>query len=277
MQLELLRMSLLERRQIDAFAERAVHGGPFNREQWLRRVFSYRIEFEHRKETFYYVPEPSADSPILIGRVGRQVSVQENEPPDAGLQETKRDAWRAALVLIDPRHHDDGQKIACEHEPRVGQPPALFESLVAYINRRDPPSPFVIEVHTISDARDFWAFVQENKGSVTLVTFELVAPNMFGTEDNYDIELRDMKEKERVRRVKLQIENSDGLELETQRVRAAVDYAVRGGGSIRANTKGHRKFNSRSKAERVSVPEKTDEETSPINMIKRAVSIIFKQ
>jgi hypothetical protein len=202
MQLELLRLSLLERTQLDAFAERISALQPFGREQWLRSVFSARIAFEHRKETFHYVPQSDASSTILVGRIGRQVSVQENEPPEAGLQETQRDAWRAALVLIDPRHHEDGQKVAFEHDPRVGQPPALFTSLASHINHRDPPSAFVIEVHPISDASDFWEFVRENRGFVTSVRFELVAPNMFGIEDDYDVEMRDMKERERIRRLK---------------------------------------------------------------------------
>ena len=260
---------------MDAFEERDASGRVPTREQWLRKVFASPIEFEHWKERFHYVPTPGVDATIIAGRIGRQISVQENEPPEAGLSDTSRESWRAAVILLDPRHHEDGQKVAAEHEPRVGNPRPIFESLALHLNLRDPPSPYVIEVRAISPADNFWTFVDQNPGQITSVTFELVAPNMFGSEEEFDAELRDMQKNERIRRIKLQLENlQDGLELHTDRVRSAINYASRGGGSVRARTKSNKKFNSKEKAQRIQVEEGGIEEI--VDLLKIAVHDIFK-
>lgn len=132
MQFDLMRLSLLERLHGDLFADRVAFLP--TREVWLRRVLAREVVFIHRKDTFHFVPEPpdgGAAPAFPIGRIGRAVSVQENQPPEAGLKETKRETWRASLVMIDPRHHDDGQKIAMEQDPSVGAPFAVFQSLVS--------------------------------------------------------------------------------------------------------------------------------------------------
>jgi hypothetical protein len=273
MQFELMRLSLFLRTQVDSFERRKKDGTSFTREEWLRAVFSETIAFTHRKETFHYVPDLHVPaSPLLVGRIGRQIKVVENEPPEEGLVETKRDAWRAALVLIDPRHHPDGQKVANEHQATIGQPVALFESLVTSINNR--AEPFILEAHAIAPSETFWHFAEANSGEVTFVEFEFVAPNMFGQADDYDREMRDMRDKEKAQKAKLTIESKDGLNLETDRVKAAVDYAAKGGGSIKAKTKRKRRYNSKAKAKKISLPN-AQGENELSKLITLAVLTVF--
>lgn len=257
MQFELLRMSLLMREQQDAFERKGPGGRTFSREEWLRVIFSEPIRFQHRKNEFHYVPETAeaADTGLLIGRIGRQLQVTENEPPEEGLHEMRRPAWRAALVIIDPTPHLDGQKVAFEHLSSLGSPLAVFTSLVDLINQRVPPEPFVIEPRPIVDERTFWDFVRAHPREITSVTFEFVAPNMFGTDDDYDREMREMQAHEKIQRAKLKLENPDGLELDTKRVDGAVKYIVRGGGSIRARTKRKQVYNSDRKIQKIVVEE----------------------
>ena len=101
MHFELMRLAMVERRQTSAFVRRSPDGRPFTRENWLRVIFGQSILFVHRGNVFHYVPESpiSDDNEILIGKIGRQVTVLENESPDTGFAEIERDAWTAASVL----------------------------------------------------------------------------------------------------------------------------------------------------------------------------------
>lgn len=277
MQLELLRLSLLERRQLDVFAELGPDGREWTREGCIRHVFSARIDFTHRTEAFCYVPERNdpARPAVLVGRIGRRISIEENEPPEQGLSEIRRDAWRAAVVLIDPRYHEDGQKVALERNNRVGRPISLFDSLVEQVNRENIYLPYVFEASAIVDAPTFWDFVREHKQQITTVEFEFIAPNMFGPEDDYHEELTAMRDTEKVRKARLKLENPDGLELETNKVKAAVNYTSRGGGAVRARARNGQKFNSKDKVKRLSIKEDRKDPPSILALIKQATALIF--
>jgi hypothetical protein len=121
MQFELFHFSMIERGQGELFDQSPA---PV-REKWLRDVFSQKITFMHRGEQFHYVPETGMGvdpHPLIVGRIGRQVSMRENEPPEAGLHETHRIAWLASFLIIDPRSHAEGQKAAMQYREDIGKP-----------------------------------------------------------------------------------------------------------------------------------------------------------
>ena len=60
---------------------------------------------------------------------------------------------------------------------------------------------------------------------------------MFGGEGSYEDDIRRLKEREKARRVRETIENEDGLNVDTDRMRDAVDYASKGGVRIKAKSK----------------------------------------
>lgn len=271
MQFEMVRLSLLARP--DLFARRGPDGAEFSREEWLRDVFGREIDFQHRGEAFHYSPELEQDlGGAVAGRIGREVTTAENESPAGHLAPKKHRTWKAAAVLIDPTHHEDGQKAAIEHAPTIGKPVAIFESLAAQINAN--PEPFILEANAIVPSETFWNFVKNNEGEITSVEFEFVAPNMFGEADDYDSEMRDMQKHEKVQKAKLRIENKDGLNLQTNRVRQAADYANKGAGSTRAVTKKRKKYNSKEKAQKVSIPKKEIGDDPPL---KDLIPRIFKR
>jgi hypothetical protein len=247
MQFEMARLSLVRRPQPDAFERQGADGQPFTREEWLRDVFGKEIDFQHRGETFHYSPEVSRD-PIagIVGRIGRQIAVAENEGPEGHLAPKERQTWKAAIVLIDPTHHDDGQKAAIEHLGVVGKPIPVFESLALRINNA-ADEPFVFEVNAIVPSESFWNFVKANEGQITWIQFEFVAPNMFGEADDYDSEMRDMQQHELIQKAKLTLESKDPINPHTNRIRRAADYTNKGAGSTAARTKKGKKYNSKEK------------------------------
>ena len=254
MQFDLLRLGLLER-PINLFEAAGIERRP-SREEWLRDLFNRSIVFVHRTEEFHYVPDPSMppESAVIIGRIGRRTAVPDHEPPAKGLADTKRDAWAAVRIVIDPRHHTDGQKLAVQHDRKVGAPLALVSSLANELNVH--PYPYEIELSPIVNADTFWGFVDTHKGKITSVSFEFISPNMFGEKDDYDREMKELRDREKARKAKLELENRDGLELQTPRVQRAVDYISPGQGRIRAKTKDGHTFKSEDKIKRVGIPNK---------------------
>ena len=268
---------MVDRAQLSAFERVASDGRPFTREMWLRDILGRDIRFQHRGGNFHYAPvqEHDAGKDMIVGRIGRQITVVENEPPEGHLAETERETWKAAIVLIDPTHHGDGQKVAVGFLPTIGRPIPIFESLANSINNNDEP--FVLEVNAIVPSETFWNFVKAHEGQITTVQFEFVAPNMFGEADDYDREMRDMNREERAQKAKLALESKDGLNLNTQKIKRAADYTTKGAGSIRARTKNNIRYNSKDKAKKVSVPNKEIDDMPPDNIFSRLFLRIFRQ
>jgi hypothetical protein len=276
MQFEMMHLSMLPRPQKDLFERIAV-----TREAWLRDIFSEKITFMHFREQFFYVPEPDKTidaAPLIAGRIGRRVSITENEPPESGLHETQRPSWAAASIFIDPRHHDEGQKVAFQYRDDIGQPLSIFLDLAKHINTNSEPlQPYAIEVAPISDADSFWDFAAKNKGNVTCVAFDLVTPNMFDGPENMDKEMKEMRDQERARKIKFELENPDSLDLDTQRVKTIVAYAAKGGGNIKARAKGRKSYNSKKKIKTVTIddPEQADAKSALMDVIKAVKVLIF--
>lgn len=278
MRYDLIRLILLPR-QADMFGREMPTLSPIPfRQWWIQTVFSEEITFQHYGSEFHYVPTPLSDAGgLLVGRIGRPFLQTENLPPDAGLGEVEHEGWKASAVIIDPSSHDDGQKAAMQVDGRVGKAASIFKSLAAAINARVPSEPFVLETNPVVDPATFWVFEEENRDQITSISFELIAPNMFGTRHDLDEEMKALRDNEHVRKAKLELENSDGLKLNTPRVRESVAYALEGGGNLKARTKRRKTFNSKRKTKRVIIADPPEEivQESFSTRVMRAIRGIF--
>lgn len=278
MQVELLRISCQPKEQMDGFERQGPDGKPLNREMWLRAVFGQRIDFVHRKEQFHYLPAPDLtdgrETPRLIaGRVGRRVSVEENAPPDKGLEPVVRPAWHSARIFIDPKSHGDGQKVAFELRGDIGLPVAIFETLAWAISVRSD-EPYEIEAHPIVEKETFWSFVAENR-QVVEVEFEFLAPNMFGAASDLDKDLKDIQAHIKSRKTKVAFQSKDGLQLADKRIHEAVDYVARGTGTVKARAKNNRRYNSAKKPKKIKIDD--DSSSSIFSLIAKLFKDIFKE
>jgi hypothetical protein len=279
---EVFHWSMIERPQLDAFERKSLgEGGRISRENWLREVFSKKIAFGHKGHQFHYAPEIDSTleiAPLMLGRIGRQVRVKENEGPDGALHEIQRDTWHASTLFIDARHHEHGQRVAMQYRDDIGQPLALLLSLAAQINRESPPEPYELSVAPIIDADTFWNFVNANPKAVTNVRFDLIPPNMFDGPENMDKELKELRDAEKARKIKLELENPDSLNLETKRIHQIVDYAAQGGGDIRARAHGNKSYNSKWKIKtyRVEDAENPQSRNALVELLREAKRIIFE-
>jgi hypothetical protein len=128
MNFEIIRLVLVSREQTSLFERRHDDGTELTREQWLRQIFSRELVFRHRGKEFHYLHQPDEGS-LIIGQIGCQASTAENEPPENGFRATIHESWQAAAIIIDPRHHADGQKLAFEARAQVGTALAIVKSL----------------------------------------------------------------------------------------------------------------------------------------------------
>ena len=246
---QLFRLSLLEVRQMNL-----LRSNEMSREEWLKEVFSEEIPFTHYGTKFHYSPalDDSGDG-VVVGRIGKHVLRDENLPPEEGLKDFTRDTWIASVLVLDPTDHEDGQKLAIQDISKVGKPASLIRTLVQIINEKFN-GPFQIEVYQIVDAESFWQYVEQNRGNITSVSFEFVAPNMIGADDDFHKEMRAFKNSERARKVGLKFQNEDGVNPETDRVRRAVNYALtESKGKVTAKAKGKPNYNSDNKAKKSEI------------------------
>lgn len=235
--------------------------------EYIKRVFAAQLAFTHMGREFQYLPHSESRlTGLLIGGVGRPRETIETPPSPEGFVAEPHIGWQSALIVVDPRDHADGQKLAIERNIAVGQPKAILESFVRFVNDANPRSGYLLSIEPLFNAGDFWDWAKENEGAVISVTFDLVVPNgIWSANTNIRDELRTPKEKVGAQRVVTTLKSSEGLKLDDEGVRDAVAYAESGSGSIKAEAKPgrpRRTYNSKNKRRTVSVPD--DDEGRPI-------------
>ena len=214
------------------------------RQDYLRHLFSQRIDFEHRKRTLVYVPigiEERSSGPLMLGRIGRFVSSIENAPPEARFEEITRPIWRAANVIIDTRGHTDGQKVAFQHHANVGRPLPIATKLIQKINEENPHSGWLIEISPVTEVQSFWEAARRHKGEITTAEFTFTTPNVLGIRSKLNKELKRMREQHNAISVTETLRNPKGnLDLEGQEVTDSLEYISKGGGKSQVEgRKGH--------------------------------------
>lgn len=276
MQFDLIRLVLVSRSQTSLFEERSESGETLTREEWLRRRFGTEIAFNHRTHEFHYIPDYALSRPtkLIIGQIGRQFKAKENLSPEEGFKEVEREPWRASNIIIDPKQHADGQKLAFEVKDHVGSGLSIIQSLCNQINTNHN-EPYIIEANAITDPKTFWDFESTNRGSITTVTFDLVAPNMFGIRDDMDKEMAEFRDNEKARNVSITLKNPDGLKLDEARVKQAVSFATEGGGRIKARAK-DKIFDSNKNVKRIHVGGPNEVDNNSISStISSVITAIF--
>ncbi|WP_155935028.1 hypothetical protein [Methylobacterium sp. 10] len=196
-----------------------------------------------------------------MGRIGRPKIIKENEPPEGGLEEIRRESWTAAHIYNDPRHHEDGQKVAFE-QSELGAPLVILRSMVSQINKRYD-APFAIAANPISHIDSFKSFIEQHPYDITYIQFDLNTPNMFGLRTTVDEEMRQAKDKFNAKRARIVLANEDGMQLKDNKISEIGGYALEGGGEVKAKAMNNASFSSSKTIETANVetPEGADERT----------------
>jgi hypothetical protein len=201
-----------------------------SRQVYLQEVFGQEIQFEHYANTYVYEPFRSPEQEKIAGVIGREHGVVIGRPPEEKFAREEISDWETANVLIDSSDHPDGQKVAMQ--VALGQPPAIFRSLVDHINETHQAAEWIVAVYPITRREEFWTAVERYRGHITEVDFSFAVPNIWGGQTETEKALRELKEQNNAQEVEVKIKNKDAkLNPDSTRVRDSVEYVARGGGT----------------------------------------------
>jgi hypothetical protein len=223
-----------------------------SREQYLKLVFSYRIDFEHRNNKFVFIPisrEAGESENYIFGRVGKQYKIVDNKGPDQDLEDGEDLRWIASYFVLNTSSDSDGQKIAIQDRVKVGRPLAYVSSLIQQINLKSALSGWYISVNPMVDESSFWEVVKANKGSITKAEFRYITPNVLGLRSLLNERLREYRDKQNAQEVSVTLTEPKGdLNLETEDVSDSIEYISEGGGSAKLSSGKKVLFDSRNAA-----------------------------
>lgn len=226
---EQFHFSLIEREQIGLFEEQ------LTRELWLRKVLRGRFQFRHAGKDFYWVPQDLSDE-FIVGVVERQKSQLQRTPPDQGAREIQASIWTGSMVIIDPVHRPDGQKVAFESNSAVGQPKALLSSMVSHLNAGQTHQ-YVLYFKPLFNGDSFWKFASKFDGSLEYVNFKFTVPNMlFGVGSKVTDGLKRIGSDTGAQEVEVRLDSKDGVETNSETVKEAVEYAEDGNARVTAKS-----------------------------------------
>jgi len=125
---DFFRFSLRLKQQPGLYPDQASAPG---RETWLRSALSKEYAFGQREVKYRYVPTIGPNRHLYVtGSIGRSRTQVHNLPPEEGFLPVESTVWRAVRILIDSRHHSDGQKVAIEDISEVGSTSSIISGLV---------------------------------------------------------------------------------------------------------------------------------------------------
>lgn len=243
--------------QKDAFERRKKDGSRYNREEWLREIFSNQFIFLHRSTKYFFVPESGEkiglDERLIVGWIARGHPLAERTAPWEGLAPTEHQSWQAALIVIDPTHHEDGQKVAFEYRNQVGKTDALLASLAKFMTDVGADVPYSVTAYPIIQERSFARFAEAHRGEITTITYDVAVPNMFEGPDDFSKELRELRNKANISHVKAKLDSDGVINAEAGHLEEIATHVEKGGGKISARTNKGTRYNSDDHMEKVEV------------------------
>lgn len=226
---EQFHFSLIERDEPDMFEP------PLSREGWLRGKLGDSFEFRHMGKYFYWVPQ-SLSEQFIVGVVSRKKIQAQRTPPDEGAVEFEGSFWTGALVIVDPAHRPDGQKVAFESDDDVGQPRAILSSMVAHLNSFKDHQ-YTLLFKPLFHGDTFYRFASKFGMQLEYVAFKFSVPNMiFGLDTKVTDGLKRIGKDTSAEEVDVRLESKSGVDANSETVRDAVDYAEDGNARVTAKS-----------------------------------------
>lgn len=113
---------------------------------------------------------------IIFGEIAIEKTQTERTTPYEGLKVIEHNYWDAALILVDPSEHDDGQKIAFNSNV-LGDGNLIIPSLLEHAYSLNDA--FIPVLNCIKEKGSFVDFIAKYPQSITNISFDMAMPNMF--------------------------------------------------------------------------------------------------
>lgn len=154
------------------------------------------------------------------------------------------DDWPNVILIIN--NAPDVQGIAISRNPKAfSSSSVLAKALVTNLQDILLTYQLHIEIEALFETQAFWSLVEQHKGKITSLTFELVSPNMPNISKSLEIDLAQINAETNSHRTDVRLNSGSGSVLEIKKdnkiVNSLVDYASAGGGDIVMRVRGLKK------------------------------------
>jgi hypothetical protein len=178
---------------------------------------------------------------LFILKVGAHKSVDRDTEE---FRKERIESWPNVTVLI--HNAPDTQVIAISRNQRAF---ASTETVAKLIERALTPPlrlfGLTIQIKEQFEKNNFWSVINENKGRVIRVRFEMIAPNMANISHALKMDLKQLNRDSNCQKANLELEAISGAALEfsenNELINGCVEYASQGGGDIVIKLRGVRK------------------------------------
>lgn len=177
--------------------------------------------------------------PYIYANLAKLSQVKVQHSPEEGFKTESMDDWpHIPLIINTSDNPQQGQSIAIELNKAIFQHPQfqirrLITELNAVVLREYDHE---MALHPITEQGDFWAAVKQHEGSIKAIQFEFSAPNLFGTRDKLNDELRDARDDLGMTKTTIKVENSEGdlrVPNTNNFMQQGVKYVADGGGDYK--------------------------------------------
>lgn len=235
-------------------------------------VLSSFPQLQHRRANLNRKIDLDAD-PWFVVEINTQKTMQ-RERED--FEKERIDVWPHVIVIINNR--PDVQLIAISKNYRAfASGLTVLRMLRGNLERVLQRYLLTIQVDALFEESEFWNLIDEYKGRITSVNFELISPNMANISKALELDLAKLNADTNSHRTDLKLNSSDGGALEISKentlVNSLVEYSSEGGGDIAVKVKGLKQTIRTSK----SVREISIDELSVENLTSDRLEWLFGQ
>jgi len=109
-----------------------------------------------------------------------------------------------------------------------------------------------MHVEAIFDKNEFWSIVEQHRGKITNIRFELISPNMASISKSLELDLKQINKDTNSHKTVVELNSPEGATLEIEKtnktINSLVDYSSEGGGDISFKIMGYKKRKHTSKS-----------------------------
>lgn len=247
MKLVYYRIFVAKSSQLSLFDDTAI-----TKPELIEKAFSSNEEpiyFESGERKYAYVIKKIAP-PYIYATLAKQSQVKIQHSPEEDFQTESIDTWPNVPIIINfSGDNQSGQSIAVELSRKVFENPHVqIRNLITILNTKVLKNMgYEMALNPITSQSDFWNAVNNNEGEIKSVEFDFAAPNLFGTKDSLNDELRDARDSFQMTSASVKLENSEGeLKVPTDNnfINEGIKYIADGGGGYTIKLTHRRKITS---------------------------------
>lgn len=248
MRIQYYRIFIAKTKQLSLFDDAQAE---VSKSDLIYEVFNVRqpFYFTAGSQRLAYVTQKDAGTYIL-GTLAKAAHVNVQKSPEEGFITESIESWPHVPIIINTSSDPStGQSIVVGFNRSIFKNPLYqLRILTKELSKGVEARGYELAVNTISDKDDFWKNIKQNQGFIKSLTFSFAAPNLFGTEDSLNDELRDARDSFGMTNTEVKIENSSSelsIPEGNQFVDQSLRYVADGGGSYKIKLKNKRVIQSK--------------------------------